>query len=220
MNEVVGKILNRLIKESVFEDFSLRKRDSCLIKKTKDGFCRFSLTESSHTVDLKNNLLAIQVYPMLSRRFDITFKWFEKYSFIDLKTQKEHVNSYLRLFDIMDFYFYEDNYHFEEQYAQLRNIVITNATDFFEKNSTLEKLYQNKIVPILNGNVKLPDTGANWIFEYLKLTWIVDKANYPKLKALILKQVNFLMFGRKFKEPSISRYYNRLDEIFADIENS
>lgn len=220
MNRVVDKILNRLITESVFEDFSIRKSDSSLIKKTKDGFYKFSLPESSLTVDLKTNLPAIQVYPILSRRFDIIFKWFEKYSFIDLKTQKGHANSYLRLFDIMDFYFYENSYHFEKQYTQLRDIVIANAIDFFEKNSTLENLYQNKIVPILNGNISLPDTGSNWIFAYLKLAWVVDKANYYKLKKIILKQIDFLMFGREFQEPGISRYYDRLDEIFADIENS
>lgn len=220
MNKVVCEILKRLITESVFEGFSIRKSDSSLIKKTKDGFYKLSFPESSQTVDLKTNIHVVQVYPILSRRFDIIFKWFEKYSFIDLKTQKDHANSYLRLFDIMDFYFYESNYHFEEQYAQLRDVVIANATDFFEKNSTLEKLYQNKIVPILNGNINLPDTGSNWIFAYLKLTWIVDKTNYYKLKKIILKQIEFLMFGREFQEPGISRYYNKLDEIFADIENS
>ena len=63
-----------------------------------------------------------------------------------------------------------------------------------------------------------PTNGADWIFEKLKLTWIVDRSNYNNLKDLFLKQIEYMMFGRSFQEPNIAKYYDRLEEIFADLE--
>ena len=39
----------------------------------------------------------------------------------------------------------------------------------FSEYSSLDKLYNKTIVPILNGEVSLPDVGADWIFIDLAL---------------------------------------------------
>lgn len=219
MNKIVEIILNRLINEPVFKGFKIRKSDECLIQKTTDGFKQIAFDDHFQDIDLNNHQLALQIRPIFKRRFDILSKWFEKYSFKDLKTQRNNG----QIFDNIsneEFLFYNSGECFDEQYNKLRNKVIEKAHVFFHDYATLEQLYQKEVFTILTGEKKMQSVGADWIFEYLKITWIVDRANYYKLKSLILKQIEFMMFGRRSKEPNISKYYDRLDEIFADIEQS
>lgn len=219
MNKIVEIILNRLINEPVFKCFKIRKSDECLIQKTTDGFKQIAFDDHFQDIDLNNHQLALQIRPIFKRRFDILSKWFEKYSFKELKTQRNNG----QIFDNIsneEFLFYNSGECFDEQYNKLRNKVIEKAHVFFHDYATLEQLYQKEVFTILTGEKKMQSVGADWIFEYLKITWIVDRANYYKLKSLILKQIEFMMFGRRSKEPNISKYYDRLDEIFADIEQS
>ena len=219
MNKIVEQILNRLATEPELREFKVRKYDETLIKKIKDGVERINFDDHFQSVDLSNHELALEIRPIFVRRFDVLSKWFEKYSFKELKIQRNNVQIFNGISN-EEFLFYNSGEHFEEQYKKLRNKVIEKAQVFFYDYATLEQLYQKEVFTILTGDKKMRDVGADWIFEYLKLTWIVDRVNYNKLKALILKQIEFMMFGRKYKEPNIARYYDRLDEIFADIEQS
>lgn len=218
MNKTVELILNRLINEPAFKDFKMRKSDESLIQKMKDGYNKVEFNDHFQDIDLSNHQLALQIRPIFERRFDILSKWFEKYSFKDIKTQRNNG----QIFDVIndEFLFYNSGEKFDEQYAKLRDAVVAKTLDFFDRYSTLEQFYQREVFTILTGEKKMQTVGADWIFEYLKVTWIVDRVNYYNLKTLILKQIEFMMFGRKHKEPNIERYYDRLDEIFTDIENS
>ena len=219
MNKIVEQVLNSLINEPVFKDFKIRKCDECLIQKTTDGFNKIEFDDHFQSVDLSNHELALEIRPIFVRRFDVLSKWFEKYSFKELKIQRNNGQIFNGISN-EEFLFYNSGEHFEEQYKKLRNKVIEKAQVFFYDYATLEQLYQKEVFTILTGDKKMRDVGADWIFEYLKLTWIVDRENYNKVKDLILKQIEFMMFGRKHQEPNISKYYDRLDEIFADIEQS
>jgi hypothetical protein len=97
----------------------------------------------------------------------------------------------------------------------MKNDIIHNALKFESKFSTLQDLYNFQIIPILNGKKDLPNVGADWVFETLKLCNIVSPENYEVLKECILKQVE-VMNNRG--EPNITEYYPILNNILQDIE--
>ena len=85
----------------------------------------------------------------------------------------------------------------------------------FSEYSSLDKLYNKTILPILNGDVSLPDVGADWIFIDLALCKIVNPSNFHKLKQIILSHVR-KMYMRK--EPNILDYYDNLEDILQYLE--
>ena len=85
----------------------------------------------------------------------------------------------------------------------------------FSEYSSLDKLYNKTIVPILNGEVSLPDVGADWIFIDLALCKIVNPSNFHKLKQIILSHVRKMYMC---KEPNILYYYDNLEDILQHLE--
>lgn len=57
--------------------------------------------------------------------------------------------------------------------------------------------------------------GADWIFEYLLLTKLVDRDNYDNTKKVILERAEEM---NKRDEPNIIEYYDKLDEILFYLE--
>ena len=76
-------------------------------------------------------------------------------------------------------------------------------------------MYDRRIVPILEGKQQLPDIGADWAFEYLTLTRIISPKDYEIVKAVIIKQIEWM---NKRQEPNIVEYYPRLEEIIDSME--
>ena len=87
----------------------------------------------------------------------------------------------------------------------------------FSEYSSLDKLYNKTIVPILNGEVSLPDVGADWIFIDLALCKIVNPSNFHKLKQIILSHVRKMYMC---KEPNILDYYDNLEDILQYLEHT
>ena len=85
----------------------------------------------------------------------------------------------------------------------------------FSEYSSLDKLYNKTILPILNGEVSLPDVGADWIFIDLALCKIVNPSNFHKLKQIILSHVRKMYMC---KEPNILDYYDNLEDILQYLE--
>ena len=85
----------------------------------------------------------------------------------------------------------------------------------FSEYSSLDKLYNKTILPILNGEVSLPDVGADWIFIDLALCKIVNPSNFHKLKQIILSHVRRMYMC---KEPNILDYYDNLEDILQYLE--
>ncbi len=71
-------------------------------------------------------------------------------------------------------------------------------------------------MPILNGEVSLPDVGANFgSFIDLALCKIVNPSNFHKLKQIILSHVRKMYMC---KEPNILYYYDNLEDILQHLE--
>lgn len=81
--------------------------------------------------------------------------------------------------------------------------------------SSTRKGLKKTIVPILNGDVSLPDVGADWIFIDLALCKIVNPSNFHKLKQIILSHVRKMYMC---KEPNILDYYDNLEDILQYLE--
>ena len=86
-NDVIV-MLERLKSESFFSDFKLKKSDKSLIRKFDWGWQRVIL-DHYNGFDLEREDLALEVRPIYGIRFNIYHKWFEEYSVIDLKDQRD-----------------------------------------------------------------------------------------------------------------------------------
>lgn len=224
MNRIIEKILINLITEPVFDKFKIRKSDESLIYKTKEGFEQVDFHWHYQTYDLINKRVAMQVKPVMKIRFDILSKWFEEFCFYDLKTHRSNGQAVEGVdgFGDTQFLFYYEGDCFEEHYKKIRDYIVPTAKNFFEKHSSLEKFYQTDVVPMLRGEKKMPGMGtsSDWIFQYAKLTWIIDRPNYYNLKKMLLENIEQRRYSYIVPDPNIEPYYDKIDKIFAAIENS
>ena len=83
--------------------------------------------------------------------------------------------------------------------------------------ATLQDYYEMNVVPLLNQNNEIPDTGAEWTFQYLALCKLVAPDKYDELKSIIVPQFTKLY---KRGEPNVKYYYPRLNEILSYLENN
>lgn len=160
------------------------------------------------------------IYIIYGRRFEILTRWFEKFSFKALRDQRNNPNV---MYDNTNFgqeeYFYFD-YKFSDYKEKMRvmlPMIKENLGSFAKKYSTLEDYYREDVFPVIMGDKELPDVGADWIFIYLTLGFLVDRDNYARLKNIILERVEW-MHGRN--EPNVEHYYDRMDEIISYMESN
>ena len=116
-------------------------------------------------------------------------------------------------------YIYFD-YNFSDYKEKMRvmlPMIKENLTSFAKKYSTLENYYREDVLPIIRGDKELPDVGADWIFIYLTVGFLVDRENYTTLKNIILERVEWM---HRRNEPNVAHYYDRMDEIITYMENN
>lgn len=210
-------VLEQLLTDKYFSEFQYRKRDCRLIRIDTQGFeaIEFQYWDG---FDLLRDKRAMVVKPLYLKRFDVLHQWFEKFSF---KTKSDQRDNYSIGFDGSmlekqnEFYFLLDKDDRQKDIERLKKEIITNSTNIFNKFGNLKALYEYQINPILNHQMKLPDVGADWVFEYLTLSKIVQPGKYLNLKDIISKQVQ-LMNGKN--EPNIIEYYPRFKEITEYLE--
>ena len=94
------------------------------------------------------------------------------------------------------FYFRLDKNGYSDDFNNFRVNLEKCAMYIFAEYSSLDKLYDKTILPILNGNENLPDVGADWIFIDLALCKLVNPTNFDKLKQIILSHIR-KMYERK-----------------------
>lgn len=211
-------LIERLRCEPYFQDFSFRKRDNTLIKSIPGGYEAIEFQFWSG-YDLAADCEAFVIRPLYLKRFDVLHEWFEKFSFKSIRDQRD---SYTVGFDgemlnsVNEFYFWPDKLNYESEFNKLKSVLIANAETVFTQFATLQQLYSYTIIPILDFTKELPNSGADWAFEYLKLTKMVDPDNYPLLKQLILKRVDEMNLKR---EPNIIEYHDKLGMIISEIES-
>ena len=208
-------ILGELLDHPYLHQFKYRKRGSFLIKKTSYGK---ELIQLDHWNSWN---ISLTVRPIYGVRFDILSKWFEKFSVRTLVDQRDDF-SVMFEGDILgrprmfEFKYYDTGLSYRKELASLCESLIECSKFVFNAYSSLDKMYEKEIVPILSESKTLPSTGVEWLFESLTLCMIVHPENYQKLKDILLKHVNEMM---RYNEPNISLYYPRLSEILSYLEN-
>ncbi|MDE6646546.1 MAG: hypothetical protein K2K03_01720 [Prevotella sp.] len=206
-------LVSDIMADPFFSDYKFKKSDNMLYR--CDGGSRICI-KLPHWRDYGECRIRV----LYGRRFEILTRWFEKFSCLTLRDQRSndnviHGNTYYGLDD--DIYF---DYNFSDYDQKVRKFIPMlkeNLTRFLKKYSTLEDFYNVDVLPVITNNKELPDVGANWIFIYLTLGFLVDKDNYPTLKKKILERVEW-MHGRN--EPNVAHYYDRMDEIISYMEEN
>lgn len=212
------EILRQLIASSGhLSEFKLK--GAGLIRLTSDGFEAIELETYPRSWDNETGKLALRLYPLYGRRFDILHKWFEPFSF---KTLKDQCGNYTIGFDgeMLNadnyFYFPQDGSQYEERFSLLKEEVEKNAKAVFTRYATVEDFYHHDVQPLLDNEISmLPNVGADWIFLYLKSSRLVAPRDYPVIKNKIMKQVEMM---NKRGEPNVIEIYPKLNEIFKALE--
>lgn len=217
MNILAEKIARYLLEGEYFENFSLRKRDSSLINKLPYGA---EIIQLQHWIETNHDSgkQFLIVRPLYLKRFNILHKWFEKYSVKSISDQRDSYSVGFNgnmLNTKNEFLFNVDEVN-NPLFDIFRDEVIKISADVFSKFSSIECLYNEIVQPCMLGEHSFPDVGAEWAFEYLLITKIVDNENYERNKGKILSRIEEL---NSRGEPNIQIYYDKVDEIVAYLEN-
>lgn len=223
-NPIYNKIITSLSKEKFLEDFKYNYESNSFIKKFKGGYkeLSFNISSSENTVT---------VCPILSVRFDIIINWFLKYvpifwirGIYDVKQSKIYTVSDDNLYfdaKVVDT-FMTDNCNFDESYSVFANRLHDIIIHTIGLINNLRDVYDLIVNPILNGTVRIYSWDNFYKFmQLLVVCHIYNQDNYKMLKDMIIEYINYNMSTDiKFKgTQEYPIYYNRLDEIFRDIEN-
>jgi hypothetical protein len=199
--------------DSFFSGFKFKKSENMLYLRDHDSTL---FVELDHWQDYGE----CTIYLTYGRRFDILTKWFEKFSFKTLRDQRNNPDV---MCDNTDFgqeeYIYFD-YKFSDYKEKMRimlPMIKENLASFAKKYSSLEDFYREDVLPVIRGDKELPDDGADWIFIYLTLGFLVDRENYATLKKKILERVEWM---HRRDEPNVAHYYDKMDEIISYMENN
>lgn len=221
-NDVIA-MLERLNSESFFSEFKLKKSDKSLIRKFDWGWQRIVLNHYNG-FDLERNGLSLEVKPEYEIRFTFLHKWFEKFSFRSLADQRD---SYSIGFDenmlgkskyFTGFLFLESRQDYEQDYEIMKTDILKHASDVFNRFQTINDLYDYKVDSVLKGEKEFPGGGADWIFEDLLMTRIVNPKKYDDVKRIILEHTDKLRY-REHPEPNVTIYYDRIPEIISYLES-
>ena len=218
-NPLRDNIMAYLCQVPYFKEYKYRKRDRTLTRAMPWGSfsIEFLMWQSW---DSEVDDYACEVIPNYHLRFDVAKKWFEKFGVKPLRDQRDQSTimfggqhfgfqpSFLFLYDASDF---------DIKIAQLREDATLISDLVLSEYGSLEKMYRKKIEPVQ----EWPDSASDvdWHFEYLKICSIVNPDGYYDFKAKIIDRINYT-FNRKYPNPSLLKYRDKLDAIFADIEQT
>ena len=207
MDKLLNQIMTELQNDPYFSNFKIRKRDASLYR-TIDGGKEY--IELQH----RREYGFLDLFPIYSVRFDKLSKWFEKFSFKSLQDQRDgsSISFCGEMLSQQDrFEFRLDGYNYQADFNNLNSVLKSCSKYVFETYSTMQKLYDRTIIPVLNGTKELPSNGADWIAIDLALCKIVAPERLEDLKKIIFERAAW-MHSRN--EPNIGYYYDRLDEIY------
>ena len=206
-------IISDIKNDSFFTEYKYKKSENMLYHREGNSTL---FVELDHWQDYAECI----IYIIYGRRFDILTKWFEKFSFKSLRDQRNNP-------DVMcdNTYFGQEEYiYFDYRFSDYKvkmgkmlPMIKENLTSFARKYSTMEDYYKEDVLPIITNERELPDVGADWIFIYLTLGYLVDRENYNILKKIILERVEW-MHSRG--EPNIEHYYSKMEEIITYMEKN
>lgn len=208
-------IILNLKKEPFLKDFIFRKRDASFINKFEGGCYRIELEHWTECGDL-------YIRPLFAVRFDFAHKWFEKFSFKDISVQRDNyvVGYQGEMLGYKDVYtFKDDSSSLIQEYIELSDMLKKCSSYVFKEYATPRDVYNNKILPLIDGKIKMPEGGIDWFFEYLTICKVIAPKNYDKLKEMLLRHADWRMTHYRIPEPNMAYYYDHLDEIFGFLES-
>ncbi len=213
--ELFKTIVSDILSDDFFSDYKFTRLKNMLLLRNDDGFV---CAELDHWRDYEDESCVIR--PIYGRHFDILAKWFEKYDVIPLNFQRSslQIMRYNKGSEEDQEITFKYNFSdYEEKFPQLCSTLKENLSDMCEEYATLNDFYSKIVVPQIKGEEELPEAGANWIFEYLTLGYLVDRDNYPTLKKKVLERAEWLLHHH---ELNVAEYYDRMDEIISYMENN
>ncbi len=213
--ELFKTIISDLKTDKFFSDYKFTRLKNMLLLRNDDGFV---CAELDHWRDYEDESCVIR--PIYGRHFDILAKWFEKYDVIPLNFQRTslQIMRYNKgSEEEQEITFKYDFSDYEEKFPQLCFTLKENLSDMCEEYASLNDFYNKIVVPQIKGEEELPEAGADWIFIYLTLGFLVDNDNYPTLKKKVLERAEWLLHHH---ELNVADYYDRLDEIISYMENN
>ena len=209
------KILFELLEDPYLKQFKYRKRDTSLIMKTEFGK---QFIELEHWSCFN---ISLTIRPVYCVRFDVLCKWFEKFSFRTLTDQRDSPTvffegDFLSKPRKFEFAYYDTGEKYESEIDSLRKSLIECSKAVFETYSSLDKIYEREVLPILSGHKTFTGVGVEMPLELLTLCKILHPDYYLKLKE------KFLLYAEeqyKCNEPNMKLYYAHIDEILLYLEN-
>lgn len=208
------RVLYRINMDPYFRDFTYRKRDGAYIQKFEGGWRSILLQRWFRFGELT-------IRPNFEVRFDVAHKWFEKYSFKTLADQRNGNTVGANA----EFYNYDEQYDFDpndpdfdKKCDRLITVIKNCAKDYFNRYRTIGDVFKLEILPRLEGEKAFYITGADWFFEYLTICRLAAPERYEELKAKLYQLAHTFM-TRKYPEPNMKRYYDRLNEIIGYMES-
>ena len=173
-NDVL-KMMEKVASDPFFVQYGIKKSDHSIICKSEKGWkqVRFDYYNS---YDRSRDDLALRVRPVYEIRFHILHKWFEKYcqrSISDQRTDDSIGFTNDMIGGVEFFFFLESRKDYNKDLDAMHNEVVKNAKMVFSKFSTLNDIYDFKILPVIRGEKELPDGSFGWVIEDLILSRIV-----------------------------------------------
>lgn len=216
-NYSILDIVNDLKQDSFFDDYKFRKSDACLINKNKSGhkMIEFQFWDG---FDLSRNEKSFVVKPIYLKRFNLLHKWFEKFSVKSTADQRCNFSIGFQgdqIGKINEFHFLNSNKGYEDDIRFLKEQLLQSAQFVFTKFSDLSQVY-DYYYSLYEVDNKLPNTGADWVFEYLTLTKLVRNDRFEEVRSLLSSHVKFMNDNG---EPNIQDYYPRFDEIISYLNS-
>lgn len=151
--KVFERLVNDLMKEEALRDYKFRKSDSCFIRKFDGGFYAVEL-------DHWNKWGDCYVRPNIGFHYNIVVKWFEKYSTLTLRDQRNNFLSFMdptviglkgNYPDVSIFEMKSDGSDYEKISKDLIHAIIESVKWFEAKYKTLKDYYNYDVAPYLRG---------------------------------------------------------------------
>lgn len=211
--ELSTQIVNDLMKNPFFDGYSIRKKDMSIIFKTKE------ITKSLE-FQLSSITDGFFVFPYYFIRYDVLRNWFEKRHSLNSFKDSKKIMSFTffgKKLDVKnEFRFKEDWSNYDKEFIIMEKVIMSCCEFVFNKLGTLKGCYENLIMPIIQDKSGFQNVGFEWVVDMITLCRIVAPNEYPLFKIMIMSQLQ-CMFNNG--EPNVEMYYDKLDEIFFDLES-
>ncbi len=215
--ELFSKILSDLTSDPYLSEFKYTK--STKLFTIQEGNLRKSI-EMDHWADFEE----LTIRPIYGVKFKVINDWFKDFNVLSKADQRANsdfifgkIDGLTRVF-MNKYIFRKDCGNYEQTIDLLRTDLVNCSRWVFENYGTMAKVFNNYVIPILDGRRKLGvcDDGANWIFRYLKLCRLVSPENYERLKEILMAHFEFM---RDRGEPNILKYVDKIDDILRSLES-